>query len=240
MCADHNHTRNNIFKTYVRPTETDAMTNNSDIVFTPAARHAQAQHGSARAYEKRIAAGFPDRVTPELAAFIAELDTAFLGTVSGAGAPYIQHRGGPKGFIKVLDEKTLGFADFAGNRQYITISNLAETDRAYLFLLDFARQRRIKLWGRARVVEDDPALLARLSDAGYRARPERAILFTVEAWDVNCSQHITARFTEDEIAQATATLLEHIARLETENARLRAAAVASAVTEGADAPGPAS
>ena len=216
------------------------MTNNSDIVFTPAARHAQAQRGSARAYEKRIAAGFPDRVTPELAAFIAELDTAFLGTVSGAGAPYIQHRGGPKGFIKVLDEKTLGFADFAGNRQYITISNLAETDRAYLFLLDFARQRRIKLWGRARVVEDDPALLARLSDAGYRARPERAILFTVEAWDVNCSQHITARFTEDEIAQATAPLLEHIARLETENARLRAAAVASAVTEGADAPGPAS
>jgi predicted pyridoxine 5'-phosphate oxidase superfamily flavin-nucleotide-binding protein len=216
------------------------MTNNCDIVFTPAARHAQARHGSARAYEKRIAAGFPDRVTPELAAFIAELDTAFLGTVSGAGAPYIQHRGGPKGFIKVLDEKTLGFADFAGNRQYITISNLAATDRAYLFLLDFARQRRIKLWGRARVVEDDPALLARLSDAGYRARPERAILFTVEAWDVNCSQHITARFTEDEIAQATAPLLERIARLETENARLRAAAVASAVMEGADASGAAS
>ena len=220
--------------------DTDAMTNNSDIVFTPAARHTQAQRGSARTYEKRIAAGFPDRVTPELAAFIGELDTAFLGTVSGAGAPYIQHRGGPKGFIKVLDKKTLGFADFAGNRQYITISNLTDNDRAYLFLLDFARQRRIKLWGRARVVEDDPALLARLSDAGYRARPERAILFTVEAWDVNCSQHITARFTEDEIAQATAPLLERIARLETENARLRAAAVASAVTEAADAPGTAS
>lgn len=212
------------------------MTNNSDIVFTQAARLAQAQRGSARAYEKRIAAGFPDRVTPELAAFIAELDTAFLGTVSGAGAPYIQHRGGPKGFIKVLDEKTLGFADFAGNRQYITISNLAENDRAYIFLLDFARQRRIKLWGRARVVEDDPALLARLSDAGYRARPERAILFTVEAWDVNCSQHITARFSEDKIAQATAPLLERIARLETENALLHAAAVASAITDGADAP----
>jgi len=169
------------------------MMNNSDIVFPAAARRTQAQHGSARAYEKRIAAGFPDRVTPELAAFIAELDTAFFGTVSGAGAPYVQHRGGPKGFIKVLDEKTLGFADFAGNRQYITISNLAENDRAYLFLLDFARQRRIKLWGRARVVEDDAALLARLSDAGYRARRERAILFTIEAWDVNCSQHITAR-----------------------------------------------
>jgi uncharacterized protein len=199
-----------------------AMSNNSDIVFPPAARRAQAERDSARAYEKRIAAGFPDRVTAELASFIAELDTAFLATVSGAGAPYIQHRGGPKGFIKVLDDKTLGFADFAGNRQYITISNLAENDRAYLFLLDFARQRRIKLWGRARVVEDDPALLARLSDAGYRARPERAILFTVEAWDVNCSQHITARFTEAEVSEATAPLLQRIAALETENARLRA------------------
>jgi predicted pyridoxine 5'-phosphate oxidase superfamily flavin-nucleotide-binding protein len=199
-----------------------AMTSNSDIVFPPAARRAQAERGSARAYEKRIAAGFPDRVTAELASFIAELDTAFLATVSAAGAPYIQHRGGPKGFIRVLDEKTLGFADFAGNRQYITISNLAESDRAYLFLLDFARQRRIKLWGRARVVEDDPALLARLADAGYRARPERAILFTVEAWDVNCSQHITARFTEAEVSEATAPLLQRIAALEAENARLRA------------------
>ena len=143
-------------------------------------------------------------MTPELAAFIAELDTAFLATVSAGGAPYIQHRGGPKGFIKVLDEKTLAFADYAGNRQYITLSNLAENDRAFLFLLDFARQRRIKLWGRARVVEDDPALLARLVDHGYRGRPERAILFAVEAWDVNCSQHITARFTEAEIEEATA------------------------------------
>ena len=200
------------------------MTGNSDIVFTPAARRAQAERGSARVYEKRSAAGFPDRVTDELATFIAELDTAFLATVSAAGAPYIQHRGGPRGFIKVLDDRTLGFADYAGNRQYITIGNLAENDRAYLFLLDFARQRRIKVWGRARVIEDDPALLARLSDPGYRARPERAILFTIEAWDVNCSQHITARFTESEVAQATAPLLERIAALETENARLRAAA----------------
>jgi uncharacterized protein len=212
-----------------------AMPDNTDIVFTPAARRAQAERGSARAYEKRIAAGFPDRVTDDLAAFIAELDTAFLATVSAAGAPYIQHRGGPKGFIKVLDEKTLGLADYAGNRQYITIGNLAGNDRAYLFLLDFARQRRIKLWGRARVVEDDPALLARLSDRGYRARPERAILFTVEAWDVNCSQHITARFSEDEVAQATAPLLKRIASLETENARLRAAVLATAVSEPAGA-----
>jgi predicted pyridoxine 5'-phosphate oxidase superfamily flavin-nucleotide-binding protein len=200
------------------------MTNNSDIVFPPAARRAQAQRGSAQAYDQRVAAGFPDRVTPELAAFIGELDTAFLATVSAAGAPYIQHRGGPKSFIKVLDDKTLGFADYAGNRQYITISNLAGNDRAYLFLLDFATRRRIKIWGRARVVDDDPALLARLSDPGYRGRPERVILFTVEAWNSNCSQHITARFTEAEVAEATTALCERIAALEAENARLRTTA----------------
>jgi predicted pyridoxine 5'-phosphate oxidase superfamily flavin-nucleotide-binding protein len=201
------------------------MANNSYIVFTPAARNAQAARGLAGAYDKRIAAGFPDRVTPDLADFVASLDTAFLATVSAAGAPYIQHRGGPKGFIKVIDDKTLGFADYAGNRQYITIGNLAENDRAYLFLLDFAARRRIKIWGRARVVEDDPALLARLADRGYRARPERAILFTIEAWDVNCSQHIAARFTEPEIAEATAVLRDRIAALEAENAQLREAAM---------------
>jgi uncharacterized protein len=200
------------------------MSNNSDIVFPPAARRAQTERGSARAYEKRIAGGFPDGVTVELAAFIGELDTAFLATVSATDAPYIQHRGGPKGFIKVLDDKTLAFADYAGNRQYITISNLAENDRAYLFLLDFAERRRIKIWGRARVVEDDPALLARLADPGYRARPERAILFTVEAWDVNCSQHITPRFTEAEVTEATAPMRDRIVALEAENAQLRAQA----------------
>ena len=210
--------------------------NNSDIVFTPAARQAQATRGSARAYDKRIAAGFPDRVTPDLAAFIGELDTAFLATVSAAGAPYIQHRGGPKGFIKVLDDKTLGFADYAGNRQYITISNLADNDRAYLFLLDFAARRRIKVWGRARVVEDDPALLARLADPGYRARPERAVLFTVEAWDANCSQHITARFSEDEIAGATVVMRERIAALEEENARLHAATARAELPSAQSAP----
>src|SRR6266480_4149916 len=157
-----------------------AMTNNAELVFPPAARRAQAERGSAQAYAKKTAAGFPDRVTPELATFIGELDTAFLATVSTAGAPYIQHRGGPKGFIKMLDDKTLGFADYAGNRQYITISNLADNDRAYLFLIDFAARRRIKVWGRARVVENDPALMERLVDPGYRARPERAILFTVK------------------------------------------------------------
>ena len=125
----------------------------------------------------------------------------------------------------MIDERTLGFADFAGNRQYITIGNLAGNDRAYLFLLDFAQRRRIKVWGRARVIENDAALLDRLNDPGYRARPERAILFTVEAWDVNCTQHITARFTESEIVDATVVLRERIAALEAENARLRARTV---------------
>jgi len=208
------------------------MSNNSDLVFPPAARRAQAERGSARAYQSRVEDGFPDRVTPELAAYIAELDTAFLATVSAAGAPYIQHRGGPKGFIKVIDDKTLAFADYAGNRQYITISNLAGNDRAYLFLMNFAARRRIKLWGRARVVENDPELLDRLADKGYRARPERVILFTVDAWDVNCSQHITARFTQAEVAEAAALLRERIAELEEDNARLRAALAARAQAPG--------
>src|SRR3954469_9038496 len=184
------------------------MSGNTEIVFTPAAQRAMTARGSEQGYARKIAAGFPDRVTPDLAGFVAELDTAFLATVSAQGAPYIQHRGGPKGFIKVLDDKTLAFADFAGNRQYITISNLADNDRAYLFLLDFANRQRIKVWGRARVVENDPALMERLIDPGYRARPERAIRFSIEAWDVNCSQHIPERYTRDEIAGAVAGLRE--------------------------------
>src|SRR6187455_3626006 len=136
--------------------------NNSSRVFTPAAQQAQAERGSAKAYARRNDEGFPDRVTPELAAFIAEQDTAFLGTASGDGAPYIQHRGGPKGFIKVVDEKTLGFADYRGNRQYITLGNLSENDRAFLFLIDFSRRQRIKLWGRARVIENDSTLVEKL------------------------------------------------------------------------------
>ena len=199
------------------------MAGNFDIVFTPAAQRAQAERGSATAYARTRDEGFPDRVTPELAAFIAELDTAFLGTASPAGAPYIQHRGGPKGFIKVLDEKTLGFADYRGNRQYITLGNLSENDRAFLFLLDFSRRQRIKFWGRARTVEDDDALVQKLFDQGYKARPERVILFTIDAWNANCSQHITARLSEPEIEQLFATVQQQIAALQAENARLKAA-----------------
>src|SRR6185437_575245 len=198
-------------------------TNNSGRVFPPAAQRAQAERGSAKAFERRAAEGFPDRITPELAKFIAEQDTAFLATATADGAPYVQHRGGPKGFIKIIDEKTLGFADYRGNRQYLTLANLSENDRAFLFLLDPARRQRIKFWGRARVVENEPQLVQRLFDDGNKARPERAILFTIEAWDVNCSSHIVTRFTEAEIGEAFATVQAKIAELERENARLRAA-----------------
>jgi predicted pyridoxine 5'-phosphate oxidase superfamily flavin-nucleotide-binding protein len=202
--------------------------NNSSRVFTPAVQRAQAERGSAESYQRRLAEGFPDTVTPELEKFIAEQDTAFLATASADGAPYMQHRGGPKGFIKVIDDKTLGFADYRGNRQYITLANLSENDRAYLFLLDPARRQRIKLWGRARVVENDAELVDRLFDHGYKAKPERAILFTIEAWDVNCSSHIVTRFTEADMEEAftavQAKFAEKIAALETENARLRALA----------------
>jgi uncharacterized protein len=197
--------------------------NNSGRVFTPAAQRAQAERGSAKAYERRVAEGFPDRITPELAKFIADQDTAFLATATADGAPYVQHRGGPKGFIKILDEKTLGFADYRGNRQYLTLANLSENDHAFLFLLDPARRQRIKFWGRARVVENEPELVQRLFEDGYKARPERAILFSIEAWDVNCSSHIVTRFTEAEIGEAFAVVQAKIAELERENARLRAA-----------------
>jgi uncharacterized protein len=197
--------------------------NNSSRVFTNAALKAQAERGSAKAHERRVAEGFPDRITAELAKFIAEQDTAFLATATADGTPYLQHRGGPKGFIKVIDDRTIGFADYRGNRQYITLANLSENDRAFLFLLDPARRQRIKLWGRARVIEGDPALIERLFDKGYQGRPERAILFTIEAWDVNCSSHIVTRFTEAEIGDALAAVQSKIAELEAENARLRAA-----------------
>jgi predicted pyridoxine 5'-phosphate oxidase superfamily flavin-nucleotide-binding protein len=193
--------------------------NNASCVFTPAAQKAQAERGSAKAYEQRIAEGFPDTVTPELAKFITEHDTVFLATVSADGAPYVQHRGGPKGFIKVLDERTLGFADYRGNRQYLTLS---ENDRAFLFLLDPARRQRIKVWGRACVVENDPALVESLFEDGYKAPPECAIIFTIEAWDVNCSQHIVTRFTKAEIEQALVPVRAKIAEFEVKNARLRA------------------
>ena len=170
---------------YERELIDEKQMSNATRVFTPAAQQAQAERGSSKAYERRIAEGFPDHVTAELAKFIAEQDTAFIATATADGAPYIQHRGGPKGFIKVIDAKTLGFADYRGNRQYITLANLSDNDHAFLFLLDPARRQRIKIWGRARIVENDPALIERLFDQGYKARPKRVILFTITRYPVH-------------------------------------------------------
>ncbi|MEE8188552.1 MAG: pyridoxamine 5'-phosphate oxidase family protein [Kiloniellales bacterium] len=196
----------------------------SDIAFTPAVKELQARNGSRKAYERmEQKGGWKDEVTPDLAAFLAERDSFYLATASGEGRPYIQHRGGPKGFLKVLDGKRLAFADFGGNRQYISAGNLSENDQASIFLMDYANRQRIKLWGRARVVEDDPGLLERLVEPGYKAKPERAIVFEIEAWDVNCPQHITRRYSEEQIAPAMARLQARIEELEAEVEALRGA-----------------
>ena len=188
----------------------------SDVAFTPTVKAIQDRKGSRAQYARmEQKGGWSDRITPDLARYLAERDTIFLATATSDGQPYIQHRGGPPGFIKVLDEKTLAFADFKGNRQYITQGNLADNDKAYIFAMDFANRRRIKIWGRARIVEDDPDLLARLTDTGYDAgRPEQALLFTVAAWDSNCPQHITPRFTQEEVRVAVAPLMTRIKELE--------------------------
>ncbi len=194
----------------------------SDIAFTPAVKAAQARHGSREGYARmEQKGGWKSAVTPELAAFIAARDSFYLATASAEGRSYIQHRGGPRGFLKVLDEGTLAFADFRGNRQYVTAGNLSENDKAFIFLMDYPNRRRIKVWGRARVVEDDARLLERLADPGYEARPEQAIVFEVEAWDVNCPQHIAPRFAEDEVAVVVAGLRQRIAELEAERDELK-------------------
>lgn len=197
----------------------------SDIAFTPAVKAVQERLGSRAGYARmEEKGGWRDTVTNDLAAFLAERDSLYFATASAEGQPYIQHRGGPKGFLKVLDEKRLAFADFKGNRQYITLGNLSENPRAYIFLMDYANRRRIKIWGRAEVVEADPWLVEKLSDPEYSGVPERAVVFHVEAWDVNCPQHIVRRYTEDDIAAAFAKQQSRIEELEAEVARLKAAA----------------
>ena len=189
----------------------------SDIAFTPAVKAVQERLGSRAGYARMAEkGGWRDRVTEDLAAFLKLRDSFYLATATAEGQPYIQHRGGPPGFLKVLDDKTLAFADFSGNRQYITAGNLGENDRAYIFLMDYPNRRRIKIWGRARLVENDPALLERLLEPGYAGKPERAIVFTIEAWDVNCPQHITPRYSDDEILALIAPLKHRIAELEAE------------------------
>ncbi|MBN8951088.1 MULTISPECIES: pyridoxamine 5'-phosphate oxidase family protein [unclassified Rhizobium] len=163
----------------------------SDVAFTPTVKAIQSRKGSRRAYSRMEAGGsWQTGITREIAAFIESRTSAFLATANAAGQPYIQHRGGPAGFLKVLDRKTIGFADFAGNRQYITQGNLLENPRAHLFLMDYTYRQRVKIWGEARVVEGDAELAEQLFPAGYNARVEQVILFTVTAWDMNCPQHI--------------------------------------------------
>lgn len=194
----------------------------SDIAFTPAVKSIQAEKGSRSGYARmEKERGWRTAVTPELEAFLSGLDMFYLGTASAGGQPYIQYRGGSPGFLKVVGEKTLGFADFGGNRQYITLGNLSENPRAFIFLMDYARGRRIKLWGTARVVEDDPTLLDRLRDPTYPGKVERAILFTIEAWDVNCPQHIHPRFSQRQLAPVIEKLQARIAELEAELRRPR-------------------
>ena len=173
----------------------------SDIAFTPAVKAQQVRLGSRLAYEKMEGrGGWSDRVTPELARFIGERDSFYLGTAGADGQPYIQHRGGPKGFLKVVDDQTLAFADFSGNAQYISIGNLMENDKAFIFLMDYPNRKRIKIWGTARYVEDDAALLDELVDPDYGAQPQRAVVFNVSAWDLNCPQHITPRYTVEDLS----------------------------------------
>ena len=195
----------------------------SDIAFTPAIKAIQERLGSRKAYAKMEEGdGWRNEVTPELAAFIAERDSFYLGTASRDGQPYIQHRGGPKGFLKVLDEKTLAFADFKGNRQYISMGNLAENSKAILFLMDYPNRQRIKIWGEVEVVEDDPELIGKLADPAYASRPERVFRFRVKAWDANCPQHITPRFTQAEIEPGLQVFRDRITELEAEVSDLRA------------------
>lgn len=191
----------------------------SDIAFTPAVKAVQSRKGSRPRYERVERGGWQTRVTPDLTEFLAGLDMFYLGTASAGGQPYIQYRGGSPGFLKVVDDTTLGFADFVGNRQYLTVGNLSENPKAFIFLMDYANGQRVKLWGEARVVEDDPALLEKLRDPAYPGKVERAILFRIEAWEVNCPQHIHRRFSQAQVAPVIEQLQARIADLETQLAQ---------------------
>ena len=194
----------------------------SDIAFTPSVKAVQARLGSRQHYvqmEERD--GWSDTITPDLAAFVRERDSFYFATASAEGRPYIQHRGGPKGFLKVLDAHTLAFTDFKGNRQYISLGNLSENNQAFLFLMDYATQTRIKIWGTAEVMENDPELLKRLMDSRYKGKPERIIRFRVEAWDANCRQHIPRKYSQEDLEEVVQPLRDRLDTLETENAMLR-------------------
>ena len=198
------------------------MSYSSDIAFTPAIKAVQERKGSRDSYARMENAGsWETRISAELKEFIEAQTSVFLATANLQGQPYIQHRGGPPGFLKVLDEQTIGFVDFVGNRQYITLGNLVENPKAHFFLIDYAQRRRVKLWGEARVIENDAALTAQLMPAGYKARPSQVIEFRVSAWDANCPQHIPQRLEAAEVAAALAMRDRRIAELQTQLAELK-------------------
>jgi len=194
----------------------------SDVAFTPSVKAVQENRGS-RAHFAKIEAtgGWRTAITPDLADFLTEARSFYLATASTDGQPYVQHRGGPPGFLRALDEHTLGFADFKGNRQYITTGNLAENAKAFIFVMDYARRRRVKLWGRARVLAGDDGLLAQLWPEGYQARVEQVILFAVAAWDTNCPQHIPQMFHAEDVAHTLQQFQARIRELEAEVAALK-------------------
>ena len=200
----------------------DAQAYASDVAFTPSVKAVQTRKGSRTSYHKTEVRGWRTEITPDLVEFIAAQTSFMLATASADGQPYIQHRGGPAGFLRVLDNKTLAFADFAGNRQYITQGNLAENAKAYIFLVDYLNRRRIKIWGTALVVENDPELLAKLMPEGYEARGEQVIVFTVSLWDTNCPQHIPQKIDVADVVQVIAERDKRINELEAEVNRLQA------------------
>jgi predicted pyridoxine 5'-phosphate oxidase superfamily flavin-nucleotide-binding protein len=204
----------------------------SDVAFSPSVKAVQARRGSREAFARmeEERGGWRTAITADMAAFVGEVRSFYLATASADGQPYVQHRGGPPGFLKVLDEHTLAFADFKGNRQYITSGNLAENPRAQMFIMDYAQRRRLKIWGRARIVEDDDALLARLWPEGYKARPEQVIVFDVDAWDTNCAQHIPQLFAAEDVARTILQFQARIRELEEDVAALKAARSESAGT----------
>lgn len=200
----------------------DPHTYSSDVAFTPAVKRIQARKGSRDGYAQvEQNGGWRTEVDDNLAAFLADTNSLFFATASADGQPYIQHRGGPKGFVRVLDKNTLAFADYSGNRQFITQGNLSENRKAHIFVMDYAHRRRVKIWGEARVVDDDPALLQSLMPKGYKARPEQVVLFRIAAWDTNCPQHIPLKFDAPDVAAALAARDARIAELEAELASLK-------------------
>ena len=206
----------------------DIHSYSSDVAFTPAVKAIQTRKGSRDAYTHvEQNGGWRTEIDENLAAFLAETNSLFFATASADGQPYIQHRGGPKGFVKVLDKNTLAFTDYSGNRQYITQGNLSENPQAHIFVMDYAHRRRVKIWGEARAVDDDPALMKSLMPKGYKARPEHVILFKVSAWDTNCPQHIPQKFDAADVAAALATRDARIAELEAELATLEGKSAAA-------------